>query len=161
MRPPQLFGGLEHALVHTAQQDHRRMRFVPGQMPQKLDAVHARHVQIANDHVDGGFVQPLEGRRSVVRLERGVDLELVQDALHQIDHELVVVDDQNLQITKGNCHVHTLVIVPCRQSVAPIIALWLFVDELGDLVHASAELRRIVLDRRPVALLAGPLERGT
>src|SRR3546814_3300446 len=75
-----------------------------GQVAQEFDAVHARHAEIAEHHVDSGRVDRGEGALAVMGLQQDGDSQLLQIALQEADDEPVVIDDENLQVAQGGAH---------------------------------------------------------
>src|SRR3546814_5229745 len=65
-------------------------------MAQELDAVHARHAEVAENKIDRRAVDLVQRAHPVMGVERGGHTELLEVALEQTDDELVVVDDEDV-----------------------------------------------------------------
>src|SRR3546814_20388895 len=65
-------------------------------MAQELDAVHARHAEVAENKIDRRAVDLVQRAHPVMGGERGGHTELLEVALEQTDDEIVVVDDEEV-----------------------------------------------------------------
>src|SRR3546814_1287980 len=73
-------------------------------MAQELDAVHARHAEIAENKIDRRAVDLVQRAHPVMGVERGGHTELLEVALEQTDDELVVVDDEDVHSRQRPAH---------------------------------------------------------
>src|SRR3546814_14797818 len=73
-------------------------------MAQELDAVHARHAEVAENKIDRRAVDLVQRAHPVMGVERGGHTELLEVALEQTDDELVVVDDEDVHSRQRPAH---------------------------------------------------------
>ncbi len=88
--------GFDRRVDGSVSGDHQHLRAVPaaGQMLDELQAVHAGHLQVGDDHVETLLLQPLEGFDGA-----GEALHLVARLVQHVGHRMaglrVVVHDQD------------------------------------------------------------------
>jgi hypothetical protein len=100
--------GLEAAqrvgrLAVHAQHEHGQLRVVDVQVLDQRHTAHAGHAQVGDDHVEGVFAQPLQGRLAAVGLlHRPAPCRGIEDAAQAFAHQLVVVHQQQAQPRRGH-----------------------------------------------------------
>src|SRR3546814_16561455 len=89
------------------------------QVAQEFDAVHARHAEIAEHHVDSSGVDRGAGALAVMGLQQDGDSQLLQIALQEADDEPVVIDDENLPVRSEERRVGKECVSKCRSPWSP------------------------------------------
>ena len=95
---------LDRVVVVGGGEDHRRHLLQPRQMPGQLQPVHARHVDVGQNHVhrlSGMVLQPFQGRQAIFRLaqdpgrtDRG---QILQQGAQADPGQGFVIDEQQVQ----------------------------------------------------------------
>ena len=100
MSAGQAFRRIENPPVFTADQHQTARKISLRQVSEELDAIHFRHIEIANDDIGAGGLQGREGLLAIGSGHNIFHADGIQGGRHHRPRELFVVDDQYAEGTE-------------------------------------------------------------